>query len=74
MPLTMRVRGDRVGRARLARGGRAQGAERALTAAFPRASFRPIPEAGHFPHMEQPEAVFAAIGDFMDAEVKSGGE
>ncbi len=24
--------------------------------------------------MEQPGAVFAAIGDFMDAEVKPGGE
>jgi pimeloyl-ACP methyl ester carboxylesterase len=48
--------------------------ERALAGAFPRATFRPIPEAGHFPHMEQPGAVFAAIGDFMDAEVKSAGE
>jgi pimeloyl-ACP methyl ester carboxylesterase len=48
--------------------------ERALAGAFHRATFRPIPEAGHFPHMEQPGAVLAAIGDFMDAEVKPGGE
>jgi pimeloyl-ACP methyl ester carboxylesterase len=43
---------------------------RTLAATFPRATFRPIPAAGHFPHIEQPGAVFAAIGDFVDTEVK----
>jgi pimeloyl-ACP methyl ester carboxylesterase len=43
---------------------------RALAGAFPRATFRAIAEAGHFPHMEQPGAVLAALGDFVDAEVK----
>ncbi|MDH6108539.1 pimeloyl-ACP methyl ester carboxylesterase [Kitasatospora sp. MAP12-15] len=47
--------------------------ERALADAFPRATLRPIPEAGHFPHLEQPGAVFAAIGDFVDTEVKPAG-
>jgi pimeloyl-ACP methyl ester carboxylesterase len=48
--------------------------ERALAGAFPRATFRPIPEAGHFPHIEQPGSVFGAIGDFVDTEVKPDGE
>jgi pimeloyl-ACP methyl ester carboxylesterase len=48
--------------------------ERALADAFPRATFRPIAEAGHFPHIEQPSAVFEAIGDFVDTEVKPDGE
>ncbi|MBF9066430.1 alpha/beta fold hydrolase [Streptacidiphilus fuscans] len=48
--------------------------ERALADSFPRATFRPVGEAGHFPHIEQPAAVFAAIGDFVDAEVKPEGE
>jgi len=43
---------------------------RALAGAFPRATFRAIAEAGHFPYLEQPGAVFAALGDFVDAEVK----
>jgi pimeloyl-ACP methyl ester carboxylesterase len=47
--------------------------ERALADSFPRATFRSIPEAGHFPHIEQPTAVFAAIGDFVDTEVKPAG-
>ncbi|MFE2430564.1 alpha/beta fold hydrolase [Streptomyces sp. NPDC059373] len=38
-----------------------------------RATFRSVPEAGHFPHMEQPGVVFEAIGDFVDSEVKSEG-
>jgi pimeloyl-ACP methyl ester carboxylesterase len=46
--------------------------ERTLAAAFPRATFRPIPQAGHFPHIEQPEAVFEALGSFVDTEVKPG--
>ena len=49
------------------------GYERALADAFPRPTFRPVAEAGHFPHIEQPGAVFAAIGDFVDTEVKPEG-
>lgn len=37
---------------------------------FPRSRFVPIPEAGHFPFIENPGAVFGAIGDFVDTEVK----
>ncbi|MDI5962758.1 alpha/beta fold hydrolase [Streptantibioticus silvisoli] len=48
--------------------------ERTLAASFPRATFRPVPQAGHFPHIEQPGTVFGAIGDFVDAEVKPDGE
>jgi pimeloyl-ACP methyl ester carboxylesterase len=44
--------------------------ERVLAGSFPRATFRSIPEAGHFPHIEQPGVVFEAIGDFIDTEVK----
>ena len=47
--------------------------ERALAASFPRATFRPVPEAGHFPHIEQPGTVFGAIGEFVDTEVKPEG-
>ncbi|MFJ3233727.1 alpha/beta fold hydrolase [Streptomyces sp. NPDC086787] len=47
--------------------------QRALADAFPHATFQAIPEAGHFPHIEQPEAVFAAIGDFVESEVKPEG-
>jgi pimeloyl-ACP methyl ester carboxylesterase len=47
---------------------------RTLADSFPRATFQPIPEAGHFPHIEQPGAVFGAIGDFVDNEVKPDGE
>jgi pimeloyl-ACP methyl ester carboxylesterase len=47
--------------------------ERALADSFPRATFRSIPEAGHFPHIEQPGSVFGAIGDFVDTEVKPEG-
>jgi pimeloyl-ACP methyl ester carboxylesterase len=46
---------------------------RALADSFPRATFRSIPEAGHFPHIEQPGAVFGALGDFVDTEVKPDG-
>ncbi|MFC1433763.1 alpha/beta fold hydrolase [Streptacidiphilus sp. N1-3] len=48
--------------------------ERALADSFPRATFRSIAEAGHFPHIEQPGSVFEAIGDFVDNEVKPDGE
>ncbi|MCX4750062.1 alpha/beta hydrolase [Kitasatospora sp. NBC_01287] len=46
------------------------GYERALADSFPHATFRPIAEAGHFPHLEQPAVVLAAIGEFVDGEVK----
>ncbi|MDH6574434.1 alpha/beta hydrolase [Kitasatospora sp. MAP5-34] len=46
---------------------------RALADSFPRATFQPVPEAGHFPHLEQPGAVFGAIGDFVATEVKPEG-
>jgi pimeloyl-ACP methyl ester carboxylesterase len=44
--------------------------ERVLADSFPRGTFRCITEAGHFPQIEQPGQVFAAIGDFVDTEVK----
>jgi pimeloyl-ACP methyl ester carboxylesterase/mannose-6-phosphate isomerase-like protein (cupin superfamily) len=40
--------------------------ERALAASFPRVTFHPVPQAGHFPHLEQPEAVLEAIDTFLD--------
>ncbi len=46
------------------------GYSQALSESFPRATFTVVPEAGHFPHLEQPGAVFAALGDFVDTEVK----
>jgi pimeloyl-ACP methyl ester carboxylesterase len=45
--------------------------ERALADSFPRATFRPVPEAGHFPHLEQPDLVLGAVGEFVDAEIGS---
>ena len=44
---------------------------RSLADSFPRAVFRTIPDAGHFPHIEQPAAVFSALGDFVDSEVRT---
>jgi pimeloyl-ACP methyl ester carboxylesterase len=46
---------------------------RVFADSFPHATFRPIPEAGHFPHIEQPALTMAAIGDFVDAEIKPDG-
>lgn len=43
---------------------------RAYAEAFGNGQFQPIPEAGHFPHIEQPAAVMSAIGDFVDNVVK----
>jgi pimeloyl-ACP methyl ester carboxylesterase len=43
---------------------------RFLANSFPRATFQSIPRAAHFPHLEQPAAVLAAIGEFVDAEIK----
>ena len=47
---------------------------RVYAAAFANAQFVPIAEAGHFPQIEQPGAVLAAIGDFADTVIKSSGE
>jgi pimeloyl-ACP methyl ester carboxylesterase len=43
---------------------------RAYAQAFGNGQFQPIPDAGHFPHIEQPAAVMSAIGDFVDNTVK----
>ena len=37
---------------------------RAYAASFPNSRFEPIPEAGHLPHLEQPEQVLEAIDRF----------
>ena len=37
---------------------------RAYAAAFPNGRFEPIPNAGHLPHLEQPERVLEAIRRF----------
>jgi pimeloyl-ACP methyl ester carboxylesterase len=46
---------------------------RALAASIPGAGFAPIAEAGHLPHIEQPEATFAVIDDFLAGTAKAGG-
>ena len=43
---------------------------RAYAEAFANGHFAPIPQAGHFPQIEQPGAVLGAIGDFVDNVVK----
>jgi pimeloyl-ACP methyl ester carboxylesterase len=43
---------------------------RSLADSFPRAVFRAVPDAGHFPHIEQPAAVFSVLRDFLDNEVR----
>ena len=45
---------------------------RAYAASFPNGRFKPIPEAGHLPHLEQPERVLEAIHDFADETTSSG--
>jgi pimeloyl-ACP methyl ester carboxylesterase len=44
---------------------------RAYADAFPNGHFVPIAEAGHLPHIEQPAHTMAAIGEFVDIELKS---
>ena len=39
-------------------------------AAFANGHFVAIPEAGHFPHIEQTGRTLGAIGDFVDTVVK----
>jgi pimeloyl-ACP methyl ester carboxylesterase len=46
---------------------------RTLAGSFPRATFRPVAQAGHFPHIEQPAAVFAALGEFLGDGVEPVG-
>jgi pimeloyl-ACP methyl ester carboxylesterase len=41
-----------------------------LSAALPRAKFRRIPQAGHYPQIECPETVAQAIEDFAATEVR----
>lgn len=43
---------------------------RAYAEAFPNGHFAPIPNAGHFPHIEQMPATLSAIGDFVNNIVK----
>jgi pimeloyl-ACP methyl ester carboxylesterase len=44
---------------------------RAYAASFPNGRFEPIPQAGHLPHLEQPEQVLAAIHRFADETTRS---
>jgi len=44
---------------------------RAYAASFPNGRFEPIPEAGHLPHLEQPEQVLQAILRFADQTTRS---
>jgi pimeloyl-ACP methyl ester carboxylesterase len=44
---------------------------RAYAAAFPKGRFEPIPDAGHLPHLEQPEQVLAAIHRFARETTRS---
>lgn len=39
--------------------------QRAMAGGFPNSTFTTIPEAAHFPHIEQPAAVFDALEDFL---------
>jgi pimeloyl-ACP methyl ester carboxylesterase len=43
---------------------------RAFADAIPGAEFVSVPEAGHFPHLEQTGAVMGAIGDFASTRIK----
>lgn len=45
---------------------------RAYADSFPNARFAPVPEAGHFPHIEQLGRTMGAIGDFVDTVMKPG--
>lgn len=47
---------------------------RSYAEAFANATFAPIAEAGHLPHLERPEAVLGAIGDFVTNVVKPDDE
>jgi pimeloyl-ACP methyl ester carboxylesterase len=47
---------------------------RLYAACFPNGHYQGIADAGHFPHIEQPGAVLAAIGHFVDTVVKPDGD
>jgi pimeloyl-ACP methyl ester carboxylesterase len=47
---------------------------RLYAACFPNGHYQGIADAGHFPHIEQPAAVLAAIGNFVDTVVKPDGD
>jgi pimeloyl-ACP methyl ester carboxylesterase len=46
---------------------------RAYAASFPGGRFEPIPNAGHLPHLEQPEAVLEAIRRFAGETTRPAG-
>ncbi|HWC79123.1 MAG TPA: alpha/beta hydrolase [Pseudonocardiaceae bacterium] len=46
---------------------------RTFAGAFPRGQFAPIPDAAHFPHLEQPGPTLAAIDTFIRNEIKPVG-
>jgi pimeloyl-ACP methyl ester carboxylesterase len=43
---------------------------RTFASAFPHARFVPVPDAAHFPFIENPGATAAAMGDFIETAVK----
>jgi len=45
---------------------------RGYAKAFPAGRFAPIPNAGHFPQIEEPAATLAAIAEFVDTVVRPG--
>jgi pimeloyl-ACP methyl ester carboxylesterase len=47
---------------------------RTLAASIPESRFVPIPQAGHFPFIENPDAFFKALGDFTATEAKDNRE
>ncbi len=74
----LRGRLHRVGLPVLVLGGEQDGIvpldyERDLADSFPHSTFRAIPDAAHFPHIEQPELVQAAIGEFRATRITAGG-
>lgn len=44
---------------------------RTYARSFPRGHFVPVPQAAHFPFIENPDATFAAIRDFVETNVKA---
>ncbi len=44
---------------------------RAYASSFPNAQFQPIPDAGHLPHLEQPQRVLDAIHRFANETTRS---
>jgi pimeloyl-ACP methyl ester carboxylesterase len=44
--------------------------QHALADSFPNSTFQSVPEAGHFPHIEQPELVLNAVHNFTTTKIK----